>query len=56
MPNERYREPRDSREQVTRGLDVAGFDLYLGLPRATSIRGLAVGGEIIGFDASHLVS
>jgi hypothetical protein len=56
MSNERYREPRDSREQVTRALDVAGFDLYLGLPRATSIRGLAVGGEIIGFDASHPVS
>lgn len=38
------------------GDDTAGFDLYLGIPGATTIRGLTVGGEIIGFDASHLLS
>ncbi len=38
------------------GDDAAGFDLYLGLPGATSTRGLTVGGEAVGFDASHLLS
>ncbi|MEA2022851.1 MAG: glucodextranase DOMON-like domain-containing protein [Actinomycetota bacterium] len=38
------------------GDDAAGFDLYLGLPSATTTRGLTVGGEIIGFGASHLLS
>jgi len=38
------------------GDDAAGFDLYLGLAGATSTRGLTVGGDIVGFDASHLLS
>jgi len=38
------------------GDDAAGFDLYLGLPGATATRGMTVSGEILGFDASHLLS
>jgi hypothetical protein len=38
------------------GDDAAGFDLYLGLPGAITTRGLTVGGGVIGFDASHLLS
>ncbi len=38
------------------GDDAAGFDLYLGLPGAITTRGLTVGGEVIGFGASHLMS
>jgi len=38
------------------GDDAAGFDLYLGVPGAAATRGLTVGGEVIGFDASHLLS
>ena len=38
------------------GDDAAGFDLYLGLPGAATARGLTVGGEVIGFEASHLLS
>ncbi|MEA3510993.1 MAG: glucodextranase DOMON-like domain-containing protein [Actinomycetota bacterium] len=38
------------------GNDASGFDLYLGLPGSTSTRGLTVGGEVLGFEASHLLS
>ncbi|MEA2010453.1 MAG: glucodextranase DOMON-like domain-containing protein, partial [Actinomycetota bacterium] len=38
------------------GNDAAGFDLYLGLPGSPETRGLTVGGEVIGFEASHLLS
>ncbi|MEN8233376.1 MAG: glucodextranase DOMON-like domain-containing protein [Actinomycetota bacterium] len=38
------------------GDDAAEFDLYLGVPSASETRGLTVGGTVIGFEASHLVS
>ena len=38
------------------GDDTAGFDLYLGLAGAPATRGLTVGGVVIGFGASHVLS
>ncbi|MEN8113893.1 MAG: glucodextranase DOMON-like domain-containing protein [Actinomycetota bacterium] len=38
------------------GDDAAEFDLYLGVPSAAVTRGLTVGGSVLGFEASHLLS
>ncbi len=38
------------------GDDAAGFDLYLGLPGVATGRGMTIGANPLGFDATHLVS
>ncbi|MGB5567345.1 MAG: glucodextranase DOMON-like domain-containing protein [Acidimicrobiia bacterium] len=38
------------------GDDAAGFDLYLGLPGVVGGRGMTVGANTLGFDATHLLS
>jgi len=38
------------------GDDAAGFDIYLGLPGFGGGRGMTVGANTLGFDATHLIS
>jgi alpha-amylase/alpha-mannosidase (GH57 family) len=38
------------------GDDAAGFDLYLGIPGLSGGRGMTVGANVLGFNATHLLS